>query len=45
MPEVNDWNAKIIEEFRANGGRSGGQFEGAPCSCSPPRAPRRARPG
>ena len=30
MPEVNDWNAKIIEEFRANGGRVGGQFEGAP---------------
>lgn len=30
MPEVNDWNAGIIEEFRANGGRLGGQFEGAP---------------
>lgn len=28
MPE--DWNAKIIEEFRANGGKVGGQFEGAP---------------
>jgi deazaflavin-dependent oxidoreductase (nitroreductase family) len=25
-----DWNAKIIEEFRANGGRVGGQFDGAP---------------
>jgi deazaflavin-dependent oxidoreductase (nitroreductase family) len=25
-----DWNSKIIEEFRANGGRVGGQFEGAP---------------
>jgi deazaflavin-dependent oxidoreductase (nitroreductase family) len=24
----NDWNRKIIEEFRANGGRVGGQFEG-----------------
>ena len=25
-----DWNAKIIEEFRGNEGRVGGQFEGAP---------------
>lgn len=25
-----DWNAKIIDEFRANGGRVGGNFEGAP---------------
>ncbi len=30
MADVNDWNQKIIEEFRANGGRVGGQFEGAP---------------
>ena len=30
MAEVNDWNAKIIEEFRANGGKVGGNFEGAP---------------
>lgn len=30
MSEVNDWNAAIIEEFRANGGELGGQFEGAP---------------
>jgi deazaflavin-dependent oxidoreductase (nitroreductase family) len=30
MPEVNDWNDKIIAEFRANGGRVGGNFEGAP---------------
>jgi len=27
---VSDWNAKIIEEFRANEGRVGGQFAGAP---------------
>ncbi|MEX2394930.1 MAG: nitroreductase family deazaflavin-dependent oxidoreductase [Actinomycetota bacterium] len=27
---MKDWNAKIIEEFRANEGRVGGQFEGAP---------------
>ena len=29
MSEVNDWNAKIIEEFRANAGKVGGPFEGA----------------
>lgn len=27
---VNDWNQQIIDEFRANDGRVGGQFEGAP---------------
>jgi deazaflavin-dependent oxidoreductase (nitroreductase family) len=27
---MNDFNAKIIEEFRANAGKVGGQFEGAP---------------
>jgi len=30
MSEAIDWNATIIEEFRANGGKVGGQFEGAP---------------
>jgi len=30
MPDPNDFNIKIIEEFRANGGKVGGQFEGAP---------------
>ncbi len=30
MAETTDWNARIIEEFRANEGRVGGQFEGAP---------------
>jgi deazaflavin-dependent oxidoreductase (nitroreductase family) len=29
MSDMNDWNTKIIEEFRANGGRVGGPFEGA----------------
>jgi deazaflavin-dependent oxidoreductase (nitroreductase family) len=29
MAEVSDWNSKIIEEFRANGGKVGGNFEGA----------------
>ena len=27
---MTDWNAQVIEEFRANHGRVGGQFEGAP---------------
>jgi deazaflavin-dependent oxidoreductase (nitroreductase family) len=27
---MSDWNARIIEEFRANEGRVGGNFEGAP---------------
>lgn len=30
MSDVQDWNTRIIEEFRANEGRVGGQFEGAP---------------
>jgi len=30
MAEVNDWNAQIIAEFRANDGKVGGPFEGAP---------------
>jgi deazaflavin-dependent oxidoreductase (nitroreductase family) len=27
---MSDWNAKIIDESRANGGKVGGPFEGAP---------------
>jgi deazaflavin-dependent oxidoreductase (nitroreductase family) len=30
MTEPEDWNAKVIKEFRANEGRVGGPFEGAP---------------
>jgi deazaflavin-dependent oxidoreductase (nitroreductase family) len=30
VADTNDWNAKIIKEFRENAGRVGGQFEGAP---------------
>jgi deazaflavin-dependent oxidoreductase (nitroreductase family) len=30
MTGPGDWNATIIEEFRANEGRVGGQFHGAP---------------
>jgi deazaflavin-dependent oxidoreductase (nitroreductase family) len=29
VPDVNDFNRKNIEEFRANGGKIGGPFEGA----------------
>ena len=28
MSEINDWNSKVIEEFRANGGKVGGRYEG-----------------
>jgi deazaflavin-dependent oxidoreductase (nitroreductase family) len=27
---ANDWNQQIIDEFRANGGKVGGNFEGSP---------------
>ena len=30
MSDPLDWNAKTIAEFRANQGRVGGPFEGAP---------------
>ena len=30
MPDPNSWNEKVIAEFRANQGRVGGPFEGAP---------------
>lgn len=30
MSEPADWNTTVISEFRANGGKVGGQFEGAP---------------
>jgi deazaflavin-dependent oxidoreductase (nitroreductase family) len=30
MPDPNDFNTGIIEEFRANAGKVGGPFEGAP---------------
>jgi deazaflavin-dependent oxidoreductase (nitroreductase family) len=29
MSDPNDWNKKVIAEFRANGGKVGGPFEGA----------------
>src|SRR5262245_22240774 len=30
MPDMNDFNAQVIEEFRANEGRVGGPFDGMP---------------
>ena len=30
MSDIQDWNRKVIEEFRANQGQVGGQFKGAP---------------
>ncbi|HUZ25432.1 MAG TPA: nitroreductase family deazaflavin-dependent oxidoreductase [Streptosporangiaceae bacterium] len=30
MADAGDWNSKIIAEFRANDGKVGGPFEGAP---------------
>ena len=30
MSETPNWNTRIIEEFRANAGKVGGNFEGAP---------------
>jgi deazaflavin-dependent oxidoreductase (nitroreductase family) len=30
MADMNDWNQRIIDEFRTNEGRVGGSFEGAP---------------
>ncbi|HEY1667415.1 MAG TPA: nitroreductase family deazaflavin-dependent oxidoreductase [Trebonia sp.] len=30
MSESNDWNQRVVAEFRANEGRVGGSFEGAP---------------
>jgi deazaflavin-dependent oxidoreductase (nitroreductase family) len=29
MSDANDWNSKVIDEFRANGGKVGNYFEGA----------------
>jgi hypothetical protein len=30
QPERADWNQRVVAEFRANEGRVGGSFEGAP---------------
>jgi deazaflavin-dependent oxidoreductase (nitroreductase family) len=30
MSEANDFNQKVVEEFRANGGKVGGPFDGLP---------------
>jgi deazaflavin-dependent oxidoreductase (nitroreductase family) len=43
MPDVNDWNAQTIAEFRANAGRVGGPFEGAPVALVHHRGRKSAR--
>jgi deazaflavin-dependent oxidoreductase (nitroreductase family) len=30
VSDINEWNQRIIDEFRANAGKVGGDFEGAP---------------
>jgi deazaflavin-dependent oxidoreductase (nitroreductase family) len=30
MTDMNDWNQKVVEEFRANGGKVGGEMDGWP---------------
>ena len=46
MAEANDFNTQIIEEFRANGGKVGGEFEGAPMLLlTTSRGQDRGRPG
>ena len=42
---MSDWNSKIIEEFRANEGRVGGQFAGPRWCCCTREAHGRARSG
>jgi deazaflavin-dependent oxidoreductase (nitroreductase family) len=39
-----DWNAAIIEEFRTNGGRVSGHFEGAPLLLLTSKGARTGRP-
>ena len=40
---MSDWNAKTITEFRANGGRVGSIFEGAPMALLHHRGPKSGR--
>ena len=44
MPEATDWNTKTINEFRANEGRVGGPFEGAPMVLVTPSRPQERPP-
>ena len=43
MSEANNWNDKTITEFRANGGRVGGNFEGAPVALAHHRSRKSGR--
>jgi deazaflavin-dependent oxidoreductase (nitroreductase family) len=44
MDDVNAWNQAIIAEFRANGGKVGGQFAGAPLLLLHTRGARSGQP-
>lgn len=44
MTRPGDWNAHVIEEFRANEGRVGGNFEGAPMTLVHHRGRKSGRP-
>jgi deazaflavin-dependent oxidoreductase (nitroreductase family) len=44
MSDMNAWNQQIIAEFRANGGRVGGQFAGAPLLLLHTRGARTGQP-
>jgi deazaflavin-dependent oxidoreductase (nitroreductase family) len=43
MTDAGDWNAQVIAEFRANGGKVGGAFEGAPVAVLHHRGRKSAR--
>ncbi len=45
MADADDWNTRIIKEFRANEGRVGGNFEGAPVTLLHHRGRRSGREG
>jgi hypothetical protein len=45
MADGDDFNGKVISEFRANGGKVGGFFEGAPSCCFTMPEPRRVPNG
>ena len=43
--ELNDFNAAIVDEFRANGGKVGGPSKAARCCCCTPPGPSPASRG
>lgn len=45
MADTAGFNARVIEEFRANHGQLGGGFAGARCRCCTPSGHARVSPG